>query len=61
MQGYLSRRHAPAELLAIGRAEVTGYGVEVIEDVVRRIDPGFACSSAPAGRSAHGDAKGVSR
>ena len=32
----------PADLLATGRAEVTGYGVEIIEDVVLSIDPGFA-------------------
>ena len=42
MQGYLSRDGmAPAELLAVGRTEVTGYGIEIIEDVVLRIDPGF--------------------
>ncbi len=43
MQGYLSRDGVPpAELLAIGRAEVTGYGVEIIDDVVVRIDSGFS-------------------
>jgi thioredoxin reductase len=31
----------PAELLAAGRSEVSGYGVEIIDDVVVRIDPGF--------------------
>src|SRR4051794_35414668 len=42
MHGYLSRDGMPpADLLAVGRAEVTGYGVELIEDVVLRIDPGF--------------------
>lgn len=42
MQGYLSRDGLPpAELLAIGRAEVAGYGVELIDDVVTGIDPGF--------------------
>ena len=41
MQGYLSRDGMPAELLAVARAEVTGYGIEIIEDVVLRIDPGF--------------------
>jgi len=39
MQGYLSRDGMPpAELLAAGRAEVAGYGVEVIDGVVDRID-----------------------
>jgi thioredoxin reductase len=43
MQGYLSRDGMPpAELLAAGRAEVSGYGVEIIEDVVRHIESGFA-------------------
>jgi thioredoxin reductase len=42
MQGYLSRDGMPpADLLAAGRAEVADYGVEVIEDVVLGIDPGF--------------------
>ena len=42
MQGYLSRDGLPpSELLAIGRAEVTGYGVDIIDDVVVGIDPGF--------------------
>jgi thioredoxin reductase len=43
MQGFLSRDGMPpAELLAAGRAEVTGYGVRMIEDQVLGIDPGFA-------------------
>jgi thioredoxin reductase len=43
MHGYLSRDGVPpAELLAAGRSEVSGYGVEIIDDVVVRIDPGFA-------------------
>jgi thioredoxin reductase len=43
MQGFLSRDGmAPADLLAVGRAEVTGYGVEIISDHVAAIDPGFA-------------------
>jgi thioredoxin reductase len=43
MQGFLSRDGmAPADLLAAGRAEVTGYGVEIISDHVAAIDPGFA-------------------
>lgn len=42
MQGFLSRDGMPpGELLAAGRAEVTGYGVEVIEDQVLGIEPGF--------------------
>jgi thioredoxin reductase len=42
MQGYLSRDGMPpAELLATGRAEVTAYGVEIIEDTVVRIEAGF--------------------
>jgi len=42
MQGFLSRDGMPpAELLAAGRAEVIGYGVEVIQDRVDRIDAGF--------------------
>jgi thioredoxin reductase len=42
MQGFLSRDGMPpAELLAAGRAEVTGYGVEIVNDQVRAIEPGF--------------------
>jgi thioredoxin reductase len=42
MQGYLSRDGMPpTELLATGRAEVTSYGVEIIEDTVVSIEPGF--------------------
>ncbi len=42
MQGYLSRDGLPpSELLAIGRSEVKGYGVDLIDDVVVGIDPGF--------------------
>jgi len=42
MQGFLSREGLPpAELLAVGRAEVAGYGVELIDDQVLSIDPGF--------------------
>ena len=40
MQGYLSRDGLPpSELLAIGRAEVTSYGVELIDDAVVSVDP----------------------
>ncbi|MEO8265112.1 MAG: NAD(P)/FAD-dependent oxidoreductase [Ilumatobacteraceae bacterium] len=42
MQGFLSRDGMPpAELLAAGRAEVIGYGVEVVNDQVLAIEPGF--------------------
>jgi thioredoxin reductase len=43
MHGYLSRDGMPpSELLTAGRAEITRYGVEIIDDTVGRIDPGFA-------------------
>jgi thioredoxin reductase len=42
MQGFLSRDGMPpADLLAAGRAEVTGYGVELVDDKVVGIDAGF--------------------
>jgi thioredoxin reductase len=42
MQGFLSRDGMPpADLLATGRAEVTGYGVELVEDQVVGIESGF--------------------
>jgi thioredoxin reductase len=42
MQGFLSRDGMPpAELLAAGRAEVTGYGVKLFDDHVQTIEPGF--------------------
>jgi thioredoxin reductase len=42
MQGFLSRDGMPPpELLAIGRSEVTGYGVEILNDLVLTIEPGF--------------------
>ena len=42
MQGFLSRDGMPpTELLAAGRAEIEGYGVEVIDDTVSSIDAGF--------------------
>ncbi len=42
MQGYLSRDGMPpAELLAAGRAEVLEYGVEIVDDRVAGIEPGF--------------------
>ncbi len=43
MQGFLSRDGMPpADLLAAGRAEVSGYGVESIEDHVVGIEAGFS-------------------
>ncbi len=43
MQGYLSRDGMPpAELLAAGRAELDGYGVELIDDRVVAAERGFA-------------------
>jgi thioredoxin reductase len=42
MQGFLSRDGMPpADLVAAGRAEVTSYGVEIIDDNVASIEPGF--------------------
>lgn len=43
MQGFLSRDGMPpADLLAVGRAEVSAYGVELIADRVETIEPGFS-------------------
>jgi thioredoxin reductase len=40
MHGFLSRDGMPpGELLAAGRSEVTGYGVELVEDEVAAIEP----------------------
>jgi thioredoxin reductase len=50
MQGFLSRDGMPPDdLLAAGRAEVTGYGVELVEDQVLGIDPGFVVRLARGG------------
>ncbi|MGW1718791.1 NAD(P)/FAD-dependent oxidoreductase [Streptomyces sp. NPDC002156] len=54
MQGYLTRDGmAPGEFLAVGRAEVAGYGVELVEDrvvdVVRGED--FTVTLASDGRT----------
>lgn len=47
MHGFLSRDGMPpAELLAVGRAEVAGYGVEIVDDAVVQIDPGFVLHTA---------------
>jgi thioredoxin reductase len=43
MQGFLSRDGmSPADLLAAGRAEVTDYGVELVEDQVDAIEARFS-------------------
>jgi thioredoxin reductase len=43
MHGFLSRDGMPpAQLLAVGRTEVAGYGGELVADRVVRIDEGFA-------------------
>ena len=42
MQGFLSRDGMPpADLLAAGRSEVAGYGVELVKDRVAAIESGF--------------------
>jgi thioredoxin reductase len=42
MQGFLSRDGMPpADLLAAGRREVAGYGVDLVEDQVVGIEAGF--------------------
>lgn len=42
MHGFLSRDGMPpGELLAVGRLEVAGYGVELIKDRVESVQPGF--------------------
>jgi thioredoxin reductase len=42
MQGFLSRDGMPpGDFLAAGRAEVSGYGVELLAGVVLGIEPGF--------------------
>ncbi|MGY1653743.1 NAD(P)/FAD-dependent oxidoreductase [Geodermatophilus sp. SYSU D01119] len=51
VHGFLSRDGMPpADLLVAGRAEVTGYGVDLVQDRVTGIDPGFfvrlACGRA---------------
>ncbi len=47
LQGFISRDGmAPDELLARGREEVIGYGVDVVEDRVTAIDLGFVIRRA---------------
>jgi thioredoxin reductase len=42
MQGFLSRDGMPPrDFLAVGRSEVRDYGVELIDDLVLGIEPGF--------------------
>ena len=51
LQGFLSRDGLPpADLLTMGRAEVTGYGVELVADRVVRVRAGFVVGTA-AGRA----------
>ena len=53
MQGFLSRDGMPpTEFLAAGRAEVTGYGVDLIEDSVVEIEAEFVVHLA-AGEVVH--------
>ena len=53
MHGFLSRDGMPpTELLAVGRAEVEGYGVEVVGGEVSSITPGFIVTLAD-GRELH--------
>jgi thioredoxin reductase len=53
MQGFLSRDGmSPADLLAAGRVEVSGYGVELVDDHVAAIDTGFTVRLA-GGRVLH--------
>src|SRR6478736_3807718 len=47
MQGFLSRDGMPpADLLAAGRKEIRGYGVELIEGEVVGLQPGFVAELA---------------
>src|SRR4249919_1158493 len=47
MQGFLSRDGMPPkEFLELAREEVTGYGVEIIDDEVTQIEAGFVVQLA---------------
>ncbi|MEV7044439.1 NAD(P)/FAD-dependent oxidoreductase [Amycolatopsis sp. NPDC051061] len=47
MHGFLSRDGLPpSELLKIGREELAGYGVEIVEDQVSGLEPGFTARLA---------------
>ncbi|MGW0661574.1 NAD(P)/FAD-dependent oxidoreductase [Streptodolium elevatio] len=57
MQGFLSRDGmAPAELLAVGRAEVAGYGVHLIDARVDGIEAGDDADAAGRARPGAGSA-----
>lgn len=50
MQGFLSRDGMPpADLLALAREEVQAYGVEIVEDKVGTVEPGFTLMLAGGG------------
>lgn len=50
MQGFLSRDGMPpSELVAVGRQEVTRYGVELVADRVSGVEPGFFVRLAAGG------------
>src|SRR3982751_6315711 len=52
MQGFLSRDGMPpAEFLELGREEVTGYGVDIIDGAVSTIEPGFVVRLATGATS----------
>ncbi len=47
MHGFLSRDGLPpSELLKIGREELVGYGIELLEDQVSGLEPGFTATLA---------------
>ncbi|WP_290054860.1 NAD(P)/FAD-dependent oxidoreductase [Amycolatopsis solani] len=47
MHGFLSRDGLPpSELLEIGRGELAGYGVDLVEDRVTGLEPGFTARLA---------------
>ncbi|GAB3149093.1 NAD(P)/FAD-dependent oxidoreductase [Amycolatopsis stemonae] len=47
MHGFLSRDGLPpSDLLEIGREELTGYGVELVQDQVVRLEDGFTAELA---------------
>lgn len=51
MHGFLSRDGMPpADLLAAGRAEVSGYGGRLLDDTVVGIEPGFHAQQADGSR-----------
>ncbi|MEU0794373.1 NAD(P)/FAD-dependent oxidoreductase [Amycolatopsis sp. NPDC005961] len=51
MHGFLTRDGLPpSELLKIGREELAGYGVEILDDQVGALEPGFTATLASDGR-----------